>query len=337
MPFSAAVIGGITAAGSIGSSVIQSDSGNSAASAQENAATSVTNQANAAATTAEGAVNNATTTADTGLTAGEDQGNGVISGALSAQQAGLAPYIQAGTTSLSGLQSDLTGLTAPGSQFSFNPATSPQLQFEQQQAQQALMRSAAASGTALSGGTIRASDALNTGLASTYLNQSFNQALAQYNTNRQNTLTQIQGLTNLTGLGYNATSQQNQDIGTAANLTNSNIQNTAARVGANQISAGTYTGNTGLAAANTDEQATIAAANARSANDVAQGKIWGGLTSSLANTAAQLYAGNMPTSGNPQSPDTGPNSSTVQGTNDPSIFSIPDFGSASSDSTGGYV
>lgn len=289
MPVSAAVVGGISAAGSIGSSLFGSNAASNAEQAQLTAAQKVTQEANTAAATATGQVAGATNTADTGLAAGETQGNNVIAGALTAQQAALQPYLTAGTTSLGALQSDLTGLTNPSSQFSFNPTTSPQLQFEQQQAQQALQRQAAAQGTVLGGGTVRSSDIMNTGLASTYLNQAFNQALSQYNTNRQNTLTQIQGLTNLTGLGYNAAGAENQDIGTAGLATNSNIQNTAQRTAANQINAGTYAGNQTVNAAGVGEQATIAAANAQSANALAQGKVWGGLASNLAGTAGQLY------------------------------------------------
>jgi hypothetical protein len=289
MPVTAAIMGGITAAGAIGSSAIQSSAASSAAQTQEQAAQQVIGMADTAATTATGDVNTATGQANTGLSAGETAGNQVIGGALTEQQAALAPYLQAGTTSLGQLQSTLSGLSAPSAQFNFNPATSPQLQFEQQQAQQALQRQAAAGGTALGGGEVRASDIMNTGLASTYLNQAFNQALSQYTTNRQNTLTQIQGLTNLTGLGYNATGAENQDIGVAGQQTNTNIQNTAGQIAANQIGAGTYAGNTGLTAAQIAEGAVTGAANANSANSIAQGKIWGGTTGSLGSSAASLY------------------------------------------------
>jgi hypothetical protein len=283
------VMGALGAAGAIGGSAIQSSAASSAAATQQAAANSVIQQAKDAAATATTDVNTGTATADTGLATGLTAGNNVIGGALSAQQAALSPYLQAGTTSLSALQSDLTGLTSPSSQFNFNPATSPQLQFEQQQAQQALQRQAAASGTVLGGGEDRASNIMNTGLASTYLNQAFNQALSEYSTNRQNTLTQIQGLTNLTGLGYNATGAENQDIGAAGQLTNTNIQNIAAQTAANTIGAAQYAGNTGLTAAQIAEGATVGAANANSANSIAQGKIWGGTANNLGGAASQLY------------------------------------------------
>jgi hypothetical protein len=296
MPAAVAIPAIISAAGSIGSSLIGAHSAGSAASTQEQAAQGIRQQAIDAAGKASGLVNASTSTADTGLTGGETQGNQVISDALAAQKAAVAPYIAAGTTSLGQLQTDLTGLTAPGAQFKFNPATSPQLQFEQQQAEQALQRQAAASGTVLGGGEDRASNIMNTGLASTYLNQAFNQALGEYNTNRQNVLTQIQGLTNLTGLGYNATGMQNQDIGTAALATNSNIQNTAQGIAANQIRAGMYSGTAGLQAAQIGEEATAASANAQAAANLAAGKSYGGLAGGLANLAGGVY-GQIPRSG----------------------------------------
>jgi hypothetical protein len=289
MPVSSVISGGIGAAGAVGAAAIQANEAATAAANQLAAAKAVTAQANQAATTATGDVNAGTATANTGLSTGEAAGNQVIAGTLTAQQAALAPYLQAGTTSLSGLQSDLTGLTNPANAFSFNPATSPQLQFEQQQAQQALQRQSAAQGTVLGGGTVRASDIMNTGLASTYLNQAFNQALSQYNTNRQNTLTQIQGLQNITSLGYNAAGAENQDIGNAGLQTNTNIQNVSGQQAANTIGAATYAGNTGLTAAQIGASALTGAANAQSASDIATGKAWGGAAQSLAGTAGNLY------------------------------------------------
>lgn len=302
------VMGALGAAGSIGGSAIQSSADSGAAATQEQAAASVTAQANQAATAATGDVNAATATGNAGLATGEAAGNQTIANSLTAQQTALAPYLAAGTTSLGQLQNSLTSLTNPTNQFSFNPATSPQLQFEQQQAQQALQRQSAAQGTVLGGGEQRASDIMNTGLASTYTNQAFNQALSQYNTNRQNTLTQIQGLTNLTGIGYNATGAENQDIGAAGQLTNSNIQNVSGQTASNTIAAGQYAGNTGLTAAQISEQATIGAANANSANQIAQGKVWGNAANSLGGTAGSLY-------GLSQSPNfgSGPSASSQPG------------------------
>lgn len=292
MPAALAIPAIIGAAGSIGSSLIGANAQGNAAATQQQAANKVIGLTNTAVTNAQNDVSGATQTANTGLANALGTSNSLISSALQNQLADLAPYIQSGQVSLGQVQALLGPngpLAGPNNQFSFNPQTSPQLQFEQQQANQALMRQAAATGTGLSGGTIRASDALNTGLASSYLNEAFNQALAQYNTNRQNVLTQIQGLTGLTGLGFNATGAANQDIGVSGQLQSGNTLNVAGQQAQNTIGAGMYSGNTGLTGAQIDANAIIGAANARSASQLGQGNIWGGLVNSLGGAGAGLY------------------------------------------------
>lgn len=291
----ALVMGGLAAAGSIGGAAIQAGAAGSAANAQETAAQQIRQQAIQAAQTAASTVAAATKTANTGIQGGATQGNAILQQTLAQQKAALQPYINAGALSLGELQQVLSptgALAAPQNQFSFTDkdyANSPEFNFIQTQANQALSRSAAASGGALSGGLVRASDQLNTGLASTYLDQAFNRALSTYNTNRQNLLTRIQGLTNVTGLGFNATGAENQDLGVSGQLQNTNVQNAAGQIAANTINSGTYAGNTGLQAAQIGEQAIAGAANAQSAADLASGKAWGGAVSGLGSTAAQLY------------------------------------------------
>src|ERR1035438_9810192 len=295
MPISALVVGGISAAGALGGAAIQSNAAGDAASAQQTAAQKIIAQTNAAAGTAASGVAGATTTANTGINSGLTQGNSLLASTLASQQQNLSPYINAGTSSLSQLQNILSptgALNGPGSNFGFTSAdyaNSPEFNFIQQQGNQALTRSAAANGAALSGGTVRASDQLNTGLASTYLDQAFNRALSTYTTNRQNLLTQIQGLTNVTGLGFNASGALNQDLGVSGQLRNANIQNAAQLTGANTINSATYGGNTGLWADQIDANAISGAANAQSAADLTQGKAWGGALTGSANTGLQLY------------------------------------------------
>lgn len=294
MPF-AAVVGGISAAGALGGAAIQSHEAGKAASTQQQTAAAIRQQALDAAKTASDTVNAATTAANTTLGAGSDQANQVIGQTLQQQLATLKPYVDSGTLSLAELQSILApggSLTAPQNQFKFTPAdyqNSQEFNFIQQQANQALQRSAAAQGTGLGGGFAKASDQLNTNLANTYLNDAFNRALSTYNTNRQNLLTQIQGLTNVTGLGYNATGAANQDIGNAGLTQASNIRGTTGQQAANTIGAGVYSGNTGLTAAQIAAQAESASANAQSAADIAQGNAFSNALSSVGNTAALTY------------------------------------------------
>jgi hypothetical protein len=296
MPVTGLIMGGISAAGAIGGAAIQSNAAGNAASAQQQAAAQIRQQAIDAATKAASTVAAATTTANTGIQGGATQGNALLQQTLQQQIAALQPYLKVGALSLGELQdifSSKGALAAPQNQFAFTEkdyANSPEFQFIQQQANQALGRSAAASGGALSGGLVRASDRLNTGLTSTYLDQAFNRALSTYNTNRQNLLTRIQGLTNLTGLGFNATGAENQDIGVSGQLRNTNIQNAAGQIAANTINSGVYGGSTGLWAAGIGAQALSGAANAQSQADLASGKAWGNAVTGIANTASQLYS-----------------------------------------------
>lgn len=285
----AAILGGLAAAGAIGGAAIQAHAAGSAAdkqtkaaqdaaAVQEQAAAEIRQQAIDAGTAAAQKVADATTQANATLGAGTDAANQVIQSTLNQQMFQLQPYITAGQISLGDLQTIFAQngpLTGPGSQFKFTEqdyAHSPEFAFETQQANQALQRSAAAGGTLMGGGTVKASGILNTGLASTYLDSAFNRALATYNTNRQNLLTRIQGLTNITGLGFNATGAANQDIGNAGLQAQSNIYNTGRQTAANTIASGQYGGNTGLWAAQIGAQALAGAANATSAADVASGQ-----------------------------------------------------------------
>lgn len=296
MPISALVVGGISAAGAIGGAAIQSNAAGNAANAQQRAAQQIIAQTNQTQLNAAAGVSSATGSANAGIQAALASGNTLLAQTLAAQQQNLSPYINAGTSSLSQLQGILGpngALNGPNSQFGFTAsdyANSPEFNFIQQQANQALGRSAAASGGALSGGLVRASDQLNTGLASTYLDQAFNRALSTYTTNRQNLLTQIQGLTNVTGLGFNASGALNQDLGVSGQLRNTNIQNAAQLTGSNLINSATYSGNTGLWADQIDAGAISGAANAQSGADLAEGKAWGGALTGSANTIGSLYA-----------------------------------------------
>lgn len=270
----ALVMGGLAAAGSIGGAAVSAHAAGSAADKQANAADQIRELALSQADKASGTVNAATDTANQDLATGESRGNDVISQATDAQLAALKPYIDSGQVSLSDLQTLLGPggpLADPNAQFKFTSkdyANDPGYDFIRQQANTALERSAAARGSLFTGGTVRASDRLNTGLASTHLDEAFNRALATYQTNRQNLTQRIQGLTGITNLGFSATGVQNQDIGNSAQLLNSNIQNTARLTAAQRIAAGQYSGNVGLHAADTAANAIGAKAGAQGAADI---------------------------------------------------------------------
>lgn len=101
----------------------------------------------------------------------------------------------------------------------------PGYQFQQQQGQQAVQNSAAASGNLLTGNTAAALDQYSQGLASTDYNNLYNQSMGNYQTNyntfEQNQANQYNRLASLAGLGQVSAQQLgNQGIQTGANIGN---------------------------------------------------------------------------------------------------------------------
>lgn len=311
----ALVMGGIGAAGSIGGALIGAHQAGKAVDAQTAAADQIRQDAIAAGDKASSTVNAATDTANATIT-GANQG---LTDAQAQQLAALKPYIDSGQISLGQLQ-ELLGANGPlagtQNQFKFTPQdwqNDPQYDFIRQEAERGLQRQAAASGTLATGGTVRAAARLDTGLASTHLDEAFSRALQTYQTNRANVLARISGLTGLTGMGFQATGLENQDIGNTAQTINAN-QN---RVAANKIAAGVYSGDTGLRATQIASDALASRANAQAAGDIAVGNAWnqgiGGAvnafnpiryglprTPGVSNTGNTLYA--PPSGPNPAGP-----------------------------------
>lgn len=299
----AALIGAaaIGAAGSIGSAVIGSHAAKTAADTQAAAADQIRQEALDAGKTATGQVNDATTAANADITSGTDagsqeiraaiaSGNGTIDAAKAQQLAALKPYLDAGTASITDVQQILngTGDGTLGQNFSFTSKdweNDPGYAFIRQQAQTALARSQAARGASFGGGTVRSTARLETGLASTHLDDAFTRALSTYQANRATTLARLQGLTGLVGTGLSATGVQNQDIGNAAQLENSNFLtggqllnqndvNASNKIAANKINAGMYAGNTGLQATAIAANALGTKAQAQATGDINSANAW---------------------------------------------------------------
>lgn len=137
------------------------------------------------------------------------------------QIAGAQPYQTAGA----GAVGQLSSMMAPGGQLAtgygqtFQAPTeaearaTPGYQFAFNQGQQALQRSAAAQGGALSGGALKAAMQYGTGLADQTYSNRFNQALQTFGTNRDIFYQNQQNLANrlfgLSGLGAQTTGQLN--------------------------------------------------------------------------------------------------------------------------------
>lgn len=154
------VAGGLAAAGAIGGSLISSSASKSAAKTESQAATSAAQSQLQAAQLA------ANTQED-------------IYGQTKAT---LAPFVTAGTGALTQLQS-LLGLNPSGAQGALSTLQNlPGYQFNVQQGQQALDRSAASRGMLLSGGQIKDSQAFGQGLASSQFNNYLSPLLSIYGT-----------------------------------------------------------------------------------------------------------------------------------------------------------
>lgn len=144
----AGIVGGIGAAGSIGSALIGSNASKSAANKISNA---------------------------------DQQAIGTI-------QSNNAPFNQAGAISITQLLAGLqNGTFGPGSIAPFSAPTAqqaentPGFQFQEQQGDKGILQAQAASGGAFNVGTTKALDSYNQGLASTSYGNTFSQALQTYN------------------------------------------------------------------------------------------------------------------------------------------------------------
>ena len=140
------------------------------------------------------------------------------------------PYMQAGTQALGNLTSNLGNYTN-----NFNTQTmqqtDPGYQFQMQQGQQALQRSAASQGLTGSGGTLKAL----TQYGQNYANTAYNNAFDQFMTNRQanfgNLSSLVQGGQNaigtVAGVGQNYANQAGAAAMGAGNAQAANYMNTA--------------------------------------------------------------------------------------------------------------
>jgi hypothetical protein len=246
MPFGA-ILG---AAGSLVSGIIGSNAASSAGRTIGAAGTAVGNQleqqttlgqsgaytagaqaqqlAQSAGTQAQGLVQNAAGTANQYLSNGFNQ----VSGATN-------PYMTVGNTATQNLNAAYQPGGALAGTFTAPTAAqamqTPGYQFQLQQGQQAIQRQAAAAGQLNSGATAKSLDAYSQGLASTYYQQAYNNALTGYQTNYSNSLNSLLAGSNL---GLQGTS-----------IYSGAAQNAAAGQSANTMNAAQYMGNTGLQAA----------------------------------------------------------------------------------------
>lgn len=146
-----------------------------------------------------------------------------------------APWMQAGQTALSGMQG-MTNNPQTFTQADLTNGLSPSYNFELSQGNQAIQRSAAASGGLQTGGTMKAMAQYTQGMASTGYQQAYNNFM-----NNQNT--QFNRLSTIAGYGSGATNNTNAaGLQTASNIGN-NIMGAANGQAAAQIAGGQAWGN----------------------------------------------------------------------------------------------
>jgi hypothetical protein len=158
------------------------------------------------------------------------QGNQIISSSANQAQGYLAPYENGGQT---GLNAEQKMVSNPSSFNMANFYSDPGYQFQLQQGNQAIQRSAAARGGLMSGGTAKGIAQYTTGLA----NQTYGDAYSRYlQTNQQN----FNQASTLAGQGLNASGQSASNTLGAGTAQANNL--TSAITGGAAASASGYVG-----------------------------------------------------------------------------------------------
>lgn len=212
MPLGGLVTGGlISAGGSLLGGLFGSRSAKKAGEILQNAGNAAATSTNATTTGNQQMVAGATQSDQGHIDDAKNQALQAREGAWNQQQDRLSPWLQAGDQGITAYSSamapggDLTKqFTAPTAE---EVERAPGYQFQAGEGLKAIQRSAAAAGSLGSGGTAKALDQYTQGLASTYYQNAFNNALTGFQTNRNNT---FQGLSALAGFGQNANALYNQ-------------------------------------------------------------------------------------------------------------------------------
>lgn len=180
---------------------------------------------------------------------GANEANTTLRETQQQQQANLDPYLRAGAAGAT----TLAQMLAPGGQltqqFAFTPTdlrNDPGYQFQLEEGQRALERSAAARGVLSSGGTLRGLARFSQGLADTTYGNAFDRALRGFQANRAATLDTL-GLA--TGIGERSVAGANQAFGVAGQSIAGNQMTLGRLTGDNIASTGEYVGNVGMTGA----------------------------------------------------------------------------------------
>ncbi len=203
------------------------------------------------------------TGAQTGMTNTTNDANNVLDYINSQQQNTLNPYLQLGELGAKNLTTALGPGGSLQEQFSFDPtkiADNPNYKFQMQQGLEAVQKAAAANGTLMSGGTLKALDQFSQGLASNEIGQSYNQAFNTFSANRANA---YQSLALPLQVG-----QQAVPLSLQAN------QNFGDRSSTNLINAQTFNSKAQIDQAQKQADLDLQKGNAKAGGSLAQANIW---------------------------------------------------------------
>lgn len=188
---------------------------------------------------------------------------------FTSEQNQLSPYLAAGVEGVTKLSQQ--------NPFSFDPtqiAQNPNYQFLASEGSKAVQQSAAAQGGLFTGGTLKALDQYNQGLATNEIAQAYQQALQTYQTNQGSAM-------NLANLGVTGENQYQN-----AASTNLMAQTNAAQLNQN---ANNLASTIKMGAAQTAGQDRLAGAGAAGSGIVAQSKAWTNALNGVGNAALNAY------------------------------------------------
>lgn len=286
MPFGGLLVGGIGAASSIIGGIIGGGAAKKAGAQVKAAGDKSAADVNTAEALQQGYVSGAAGEGQTRIDQGKIQANAGLEGDRNREYDQLNPYLDVGKQSTT----SFAQATAPGGsltkQFAAptadEAANTPGFQFQYDQGQKALQRSAAAAGSLMGGGTLKASAQYGQGLASTYYQNAYNNALNTFQTNRNNTIGTLMAGTQI---GQTATGQYNQATQNAGDLMSGNTTG-AARDSANLgQQAAEFNSAQQLSANKVAGDFSMQGAQGQAAGTVGQGNSWQNALNGVAGAA----------------------------------------------------
>lgn len=256
-------------------------------------------------------VTDATTAGQTSIAGATQSAQDIMKAAYGDTRAAYSPYAAAGETGVKGLLEALAPGGALSKQFAAptgdEAAATPGYQFQLNEGLKATQRSAAAGGSLQSGGTLKALTQYSQGLASTYYQNAYNNALKTFQTNHDNTANGLMSLTNLGQFGASGLANASQNYGTNS---------------AQNLMQGAISGaNLGLAGAGKSADFGFEAAQGKAAGDLGSTNSWlnmiTGLGQAGSNAASVFAAKKTPSTTTLPNPATGGYAGSIPGVNWP--------------------